>query len=104
MKPEKHLQLFATARLFCNGKLLSEGKKWTGFCNAEEDIVDKGAGKKMQPFRIEDAAKKLNTNYVTGKNPYQSFAVEDGNLISGQQGSSGKETADLVIKFLKSKK
>lgn len=87
-----------------NGKLLSEGKKWTGFCNAEEDIVDKGAGKKMQPFRIEDAAKKLDTKYTTGKNPYQSFAVSDGNLISGQQGSSGKETADLVIKYLQTKK
>lgn len=87
-----------------NGKLLAEGKKWTGFSNAEEDIVDKGAGKKMQPFRIEDEAKKLNTKYVTGANPYQSFAVSDGNLISGQQGSSGKETAELVIKYLKSKK
>ena len=87
-----------------NGKLLSEGKKWTGFCNAEEDIVDKGAGKKMQPFRIEDEAKKLNTKYVIGENPYKSFAVSDGNLISGQQGSSGKETAELVIKFLKMKK
>ena len=87
-----------------NGKLLSEGKKWTGFCNAEEDIVDKGAGKKMQPFRIEDEAKKFNSKYVTGANPYQSFAVSDGNLISGQQGSSGKETAQLVIKFLKTKK
>ncbi len=87
-----------------NGKLLAEGKKWTGFCNAEEDIVDKGAGKKMQPFRIEDEAKKLNTKYVTGESPYKSFAVADGNLISGQQGSSGKETAELVIKFFKSQK
>jgi len=83
-----------------NGKLLAEGKKWTGFCNAEKDIVDKGAGKKMQPFRIEDEAKKRNTNYVTGGVPYKSFAVSDGNLISGQQGSSGAETAQLVIKYL----
>jgi len=86
-----------------NGKLLSEGKTWTGFCNAEEDIVDKGAGKKMQPFRIEDEAKKLNTNYVTGGVPYKSYAVADGNLISGQQGSSGAETAKLVIKYLNNK-
>lgn len=84
-----------------NGKLLAEGKKWTGFCNAEEDIVDKGAGKKMQPFRIEDEAGKLNTKYVAGSTPYRSFAVADGNLISGQQGSSGAETAQLVIRYLK---
>nr|WP_294898779.1 type 1 glutamine amidotransferase domain-containing protein [uncultured Pedobacter sp.] len=87
-----------------SGKLLAEGKKWTGFCNAEEDIVDKGAGKKMQPFRIEDEAKKLNTKYVTGSLPYTSFAVQDGNLISGQQGDSGKQTALLVVKYLKNKK
>lgn len=84
-----------------DGKLLAEGKKWTGFCNAEEDVVDKTAKKKMQPFRIEDEARKLNTNYVTGKNPYTSFAVADENLISGQQGSSGAETAKLVINYLK---
>jgi len=87
-----------------NGKLLAEGKKWTGFCNAEEDIVDKMAKKKMQPFRIEDEAKKLNTKYVTSANAYKSFAVADKNLISGQQGSSGAETAQLVIKYLKSRK
>jgi len=86
-----------------NGKLLAEGKKWTGFCNAEEDIVDKGAGKKMQPFRIEDEAKKLNTKYITGPLPYKSFALADGNLISGQQGSSGKETSELVVNFLSKK-
>ena len=86
-----------------NGKLLAEGKKWTGFCNLEEDIVDNAAEKKMQPFRIEDEAKKMNTKYVTGSSPYKSFAVADGNLISGQQGSSGKETAELVVKFLTKK-
>lgn len=87
-----------------SGKLLAEGKKWTGFSNAEEDIVDKGAGKKMQPFRIEDEAKKLNTKYITGSLPYTSFAVQDGNLISGQQGDSGKQTAILVVKYLKNEK
>lgn len=86
-----------------NGELLAKGKKWTGFCNAEEDIVDKGAGKKIQPFRIEDEAKKLNTKYVTGSSPYKSFVVKDKNLISGQQGNSGKETAELVVKFLTKK-
>jgi putative intracellular protease/amidase len=86
-----------------NGKLLAEGKKWTGFCNAEENIVDKDAGKKIQPFRIEDEAKKINTKYLTGSSPYKSFAVKDGNLISGQQGNSGKETAELVVKFLTQK-
>lgn len=81
-----------------SGKLLAEGKKWTGFCNTEEDVVDKMAGKKVEPFRIEDEARKLNTNYVKG-GTYQPFAVADGNLISGQQGSSGAATAELVIAY-----
>jgi len=82
-----------------NGRLISEGKTWTGFSNAEEDIVDKGAGKKMQPFRIEDEATNIHAKFVTGPAPYKSFAVADGNLISGQQGSSGTETAKLVVQF-----
>jgi len=82
-----------------NGILISEGKTWTGFSNAEEDIVDKGAGKKMQPFRIQDEATNLHAKFVTGPAPYKSFAVADGNLISGQQGSSGTETAKLVVQF-----
>jgi len=81
-----------------NGKLLAEGKKWTGFADAEEDIVDKMAGKKVQPFRIETEAKKANLNYVAG-DAYKPNAVVDGNLISGQQGSSGAITAKKVIEF-----
>jgi len=82
-----------------NGKLLSEGKRWTGFANAEEDMVDAGAGKKVEPFRIEDEAKKLSTTFVSGP-AYKPFAIADGNLITGQQGSSGAATAQLTIEYL----
>ncbi len=83
-----------------NGKLLAEGKQWTGFCDAEEDIVDKAYNQKVQPFRIEAEAKKIpNTRFVQGA-PYRPFAVRDGLLISGQQGSSGARTAELVIQAL----
>ena len=71
-----------------NGKLLAEGKQWTGFCDAEEEIVDKAYNQKVQPFRIEAEAQKIpNTRFVQGA-PYRPFAVRDGLLISGQQGSS----------------
>ena len=83
-----------------DGKLLVERKKWTGFSNAEEDIADKAVGQRIQPFRIEDEAKKIqNTTFVVDL-PFSSFAVADGNLITGQQQYSGAETARLVLKNL----
>lgn len=72
-----------------DGELLVDGKRWTGFANSEEDAVDAGAGRPVQPFRIEDEAAKLpNTTFVAGP-PYRAHAIADGNLITGQQGSSG---------------
>lgn len=83
-----------------NGKLLADGKQWTGFCDAEEEIVDKAYTRQVQPFRIETEAKKNpNTRFVQGP-AYRPFAVRDGLLISGQQGSSGARTAELVIQAL----
>ena len=85
-----------------NGKLLVEGKQWTGFCDAEEEIVDKAYSKQVQPFRIETEAKKIaNTKFVQGP-AYKPFAVRDGLLISGQQGSSGGRAGELVIQALES--
>lgn len=83
-----------------NGKLLAEGKQWTGFCDAEEEVVDKAYGRQVQPFRIETEAKKIpNTKFVQGP-AYRPFAVRDGLLISGQQGASGGRTGELVIQAL----
>jgi len=83
-----------------NGKLLAEGKRWTGYCNLEEDVVDQAMGTRFQPYRIEDEAKKIaGTSYVQGP-PYKPFAVTDGRLITGQQGSSGMLTAEHVIRAL----
>jgi putative intracellular protease/amidase len=84
-----------------NGKLLSDGKTWTGFCDAEEAVVDKAYGKAVQPFRIEAEAKKIpGSKYLQGAAPFKPFAVTDGKLVSGQQGSSGMATAEHVIKAL----
>ena len=48
-----------------DGKLLVHGKSWTGFANSEEDYTDEFVGKPIQPFRIEDEAKKLtDTNFI----------------------------------------
>lgn len=80
-----------------NGKYLVEGKKWTGFANNEENYADAYVGMKIQPFRIEDEAGKMPGNHFVVAPMFESFAVEDGNLITGQQQNSGAEAAKLVI-------
>lgn len=81
------------------GMPIAKGKKVTGFSNPEEDEADKAVGKKIMPWRIQDALTNLGANFVHGEN-WQAFAVEDGNLITGQQQMSGKKVAELVIKQL----
>ncbi len=80
-----------------NGKLLVDGKKWTGFANSEENYADAYVGKQIQPFRIEDLAKKLPNTSFTVAPMFSAFALEDGNLITGQQQNSGAEAAKLII-------
>jgi len=83
-----------------DGRLLAEGRRWTGYTNAEEDVVDRVFATRFQPYRIEDEARRIaGTSFVQGP-PYRPFAVADGRLITGQQGSSGMATAELVLKAL----
>jgi putative intracellular protease/amidase len=83
-----------------SGDLLVKGKTWTGFANSEEAFADSFVGMKIQPFWIEDEAKKLDdTNFITS-GMFKSFAVRDGNLITGQQQNSGAAAAGLVIEAL----
>jgi putative intracellular protease/amidase len=83
-----------------DGKLLVDGKTWTGFANAEEDFADAYVGQPIQPFRIADEAKKLQgTNFINGAR-FQPFAVRDGRLVTGQQQYSGSAAAKLVIEAL----
>ena len=87
-----------------NGKYLVEGKKWTGFASSEEQYADNYVGMKIQPFRIEDEARKMpNSKFVVGA-PFSAFAVQDGNLITGQQQNSGAAAAALVLNQLEKDK
>ena len=82
-----------------DGKPLIAGKTMTGFANSEEDFADSLVGQKLMPFRIEDEAKKLGANFISG-GMFKEFAVRDGRLITGQQQYSGAATAKLVIQAL----
>ncbi len=83
-----------------NGDLLVKGKTWTGFANSEEQFSDSFVGKRIQPFWIEDEARKLDgTNFIVDQ-MFREFAVRDGLLVTGQQQFSGAAAARLVIEAL----
>ena len=83
-----------------DGKLLVDGKTWTGFANSEEAYADEAVGQKIQPYWIEEEANKLpNTHFKTAA-AFSSYAIKDGNLITGQQQNSGAAVATLVVQQL----
>lgn len=83
-----------------NGDLLVKDKTWTGFADSEEKFADQFVGQKIQPFWIEEEAKKLpDTNFIVN-GQFKAHAVRDGNLITGQQQYSGTAAARLVIEAL----
>jgi putative intracellular protease/amidase len=87
------------ARL-AGGRLLVEGRTWTGFANSEERFVDDFVGQRVQPFWIEDEARNLeSTNFIVNGR-FKPHAVRDGNLITGQQQYSGRAAARLMIDAL----
>jgi putative intracellular protease/amidase len=90
-----------------DGRPLAQGKTVTGFANVEEDFADNAVwdmgllprDRHVMPWRIQDALAGLGANYVQA-GLWRSFAVRDGNLVTGQQNFSGAETAALIIRAL----
>jgi putative intracellular protease/amidase len=83
-----------------DGELLVKGKTWTGFANSEEDFADQAVGMKIQPYRIEDEARKIPGSNFKVSAPFSSYAITDGNLVTGQQQNSGAAAAEMVIELL----
>lgn len=89
------------------GEYLAKGKTVTGFANVEENFADEAVwgmnllarDKHVMPWRIEDELKTIGANYIHS-GLWRSFAVRDGNLITGQQNFSGAETAELLVDAL----
>ncbi|MEZ4911590.1 MAG: type 1 glutamine amidotransferase domain-containing protein [Saprospiraceae bacterium] len=86
-----------------DGTMLADGKTWTGYCDAEEEMNNQAAGGiKINDYTIESEAKKNpNTNYEA-KAPLTPFAIRDGRLITGQQQHSSALFSELVIEALTS--
>ena len=81
-----------------DGDYFVKGKKLTGFSNSEEE----GVGlTDVVPFLLEDALQANGANYVKGED-WQSYVVEDGLLITGQNPASSAATAEhLLARFKK---
>ena len=80
-----------------DGEYLVKGKTVTGFTNSEEDAVgltDVG------PFLVEDVLKANGGNYEKAAD-WESFVVEDGLLITGQNPASSEEAATRLVAKLK---
>jgi putative intracellular protease/amidase len=83
-----------------DGRLLVEGKTWTGFANSEEQFADDFVGRRIQPFWIEDEAGKLDSTNFIVSGRFKAHAVRDGNLVTGQQQYSGVAAARLMMTAL----
>ena len=79
-----------------DGAPLVKGRIVAGFTDSEERAV--GLDQAV-PFLLESRLRALGADYRKGPD-FESFAVQDGGLITGQNPGSAEEVADLVIKAL----
>lgn len=90
-----------------DGTPLARGRTVTGFADVEEDFADEAVwamgalprDRHVMPWRIEDRLRAQGANYIQA-GLWRSFAVRDGNLVTGQQNFSGGETAAAIIAAL----
>jgi putative intracellular protease/amidase len=80
-----------------NGNPLVKGKKVTGFTNSEEKAVQLTD---VVPFLVEDML-KANGGIYSKKEDWAVYALQDGNLITGQNPASSELVAEKLMKSLK---
>lgn len=78
------------------GESLIKGKKVTGFSNSEEIAVQL---EEIVPFSLEDELKKAGGIYTQGPD-WNSYLIQDGLIITGQNPASSEAVADAVIALL----
>lgn len=80
-----------------DGEPLVKGKKVTGFTNTEEDAVGLT---QVVPFLVEDMLSK-NGGIYSKKEDWAAYAIQDGNLITGQNPASSELVAEKLLESLK---
>jgi putative intracellular protease/amidase len=79
-----------------DGNPLVKDKKVTGFTNTEEEGVKLT---EIVPFLLEDELKNKGGIY-SKKDDWESYVVQDGLLITGQNPASSEEAAHVLLKVL----
>jgi putative intracellular protease/amidase len=85
-------------RVTYKGAPIVKGKRVTGFTNTEEEEVQLT---NVVPFLVEDELKRLGGLYEKRGN-WESFAITDGRLITGQNPASSTAGAQHLLKLLTS--
>jgi putative intracellular protease/amidase len=80
-----------------NGNPLVKGKKVTGFTNTEEAAVQLTD---IVPFLVENMLTE-NGGIYSKKEDWAAYAIQDGNLITGQNPASSKLVAEKLLESLK---
>jgi len=86
-------------RVTYQGAPIVKGKRVTGFTNGEEEAVHLTD---VVPFLVEDELKRLGGLYEKAAD-WQSFAIVDGRLITGQNPASSTAAAQALLKLLAQK-
>ncbi len=83
-----------------DGSLLVAGRTLTGFAWQEEILarVDQ-----LVPYNAEEEMKARGARYRKARLPFVSYTVTDGNLVTGQNPGSARETAQKVAALLTSR-
>lgn len=84
-----------------DGEYFVRGKRITGFSWLEEALACR---KEVVPFNLEAALKERGAEYKKALIPMTSEVVVDGNLVTGQNPSSSKEMAKVVMRQLNKKR
>ncbi|WP_419211617.1 type 1 glutamine amidotransferase domain-containing protein [Maribacter sp. X9] len=79
-----------------DGSPLVKGKKVTGFTNSEEKAVQLTD---VVPFLVEDMLKE-NGGIYSKKEDWAAYAVQEGNLITGQNPASSELVAEKLLAAL----
>jgi putative intracellular protease/amidase len=87
-------------RVTYKGAPIVKGKRVTGFTNGEEEAVHLT---KVVPFLVEDELKRLGGLYEKAGD-WQSHAIVDGLLITGQNPASSTAAANALLNLMSARK
>jgi putative intracellular protease/amidase len=83
-------------RVTYQGAPMVKGKRVTGFANTEEEAVQLTH---VVPFLVEDELQRIGGRYEKAAD-WESFAIVDGRLVTGQNPASSTAAAQALLKLV----